>query len=269
MNGLSDLTNLSFFKVEEYNFKRNYTFDTSSCPRPHFCMGLVLKGGSTFTDCTENAKINLEVGDIILVPIGSTYISNWKGEPDISYVSIHFIFDYPSLFSRQKNFKLQKVTTENFESTKKDFLYLLKNYDSNKDDIKFSVLSVFFKILSEVLPKLAVKKSKAIDAKIMLSVEHIEKHFAEDISIETLAKVSNMSESRFYPCFKKALGVTPIDYINHFRINRAIIMLTDNRFTIEEISEKCGFQSSAYFRRVFKKITGKTPRDYKSTSFEI
>ena len=136
---------------------------------------------------------------------------------------------------------------------------------------KMSVKEAILALVSDA-KKIGVISREEIEKKLSsykLSVEHIEKHFAEDISIETLAKVSNMSESRFYPCFKKALGVTPIDYINHFRINRAIIMLTDNRFTIEEISEKCGFQSSAYFRRVFKKITGKTPRDYKSTSFEI
>lgn len=269
MNPISSLANLSFFMVEEYKFNKHYTFDASLCPRPHFCMALLTEGKAEFTDCSDNKKIPLSVGDIILVPIESTYISDWEGNPDISYISVHFIFDYPSLFSRQKNFKLQKITTTDFEKRKKDFEFMLKNFGSENDTSKFLVLSTFFSILSEILPQLNSVKSKAVDARIKASVEYIEKHFTENISIDTLASICNMSVSRFYPCFKKAMGVTPIEYINKHKINHAIILLAENTLNIEEISEKCGFESAAYFRRVFKKVTEKTPRDYKNTSFEI
>ena len=85
-----------------------------------------------------------------------------------------------------------------------------------------------------------------------------------------LASAGNMSVSRFYPCFKKSLGVTPTDYINHYRISRAIIlMMNDPNLPIEVIGERVGFESSAYFRRTFKKITGRTPRDYRQISMEI
>ena len=78
-----------------------------------------------------------------------------------------------------------------------------------------------------------------------------------------------MSTSRFFPCFKQSTGETPVDYINRFRISKSIIFMYDKNLSIEEISEKVGFKSSIYFRRVFKKITGKTPREYKKTSMEI
>ncbi|MBQ7976398.1 MAG: AraC family transcriptional regulator [Clostridia bacterium] len=47
------------------------------------------------------------------------------------------------------------------------------------------------------------------------------------------------------------------------------MLINDSNMSIEAISDASGFQSAAYFRRVFKKITGKTPREYKSMGVEI
>lgn len=79
-----------------------------------------------------------------------------------------------------------------------------------------------------------------------------------------------MSTSRFFPLFRRSLGLSPVEYINHYRINRAVILLMSSEgHSVEEVSEATGFQSAAYFRRVFKKITGKSPRDYRAISMEI
>lgn len=203
------------------------------------------------------------------MPIASRYISKWSGNSNISYISMHFIFDYPGLFSKHKNFKLQKVSVSNFEQAKNVFDYVLNNYDKNEAS-QLSVLSKFYDILSIILPQLKTKKSKTIDLRINRVIEYIEKNYDHDISIDKLAKLCNMSVSRFFPCFKKAMGVTPIDYLNHYRINRAIILLMNSsEASIESISETVGFDSPAYFRRVFKKITSKTPREYRKTAMEI
>jgi AraC-like DNA-binding protein len=88
--------------------------------------------------------------------------------------------------------------------------------------------------------------------------------------VDTLAAVANMSASRFYPAFKDALGATPVDYLNHYRVNRAMTLLVnETELSVEEISMRVGFESSTYFRRVFKRITGKTPKDYRKISAEV
>lgn len=270
MNNISSDSRLSFFYAEKYHYDTSYTFDASCCPRPQFCMGFLINGKARFKDCTVMGNdFELYPGEIVFVPVGTRYIANWMCDPDITYISMHFLFDYPGIFSRNSNFKLQKLTFENPDDIYKLYRDVLENYDS-QDFCRLSVLSKFFGLLSDILPKLETSNEKKCDERITGAVDYIEKHYAEPISVEQLAAASNMSVSRFFPCFKAQLGVTPVDYINHYRINQAIIMLVNNReMTIEQISSTVGFESSAYFRKVFKKITGKMPKNYRGLSAEV
>lgn len=270
MNSVTSASNLLFFKCEKYIYNNNHTFDVSNIPRPHFCMALILEGEGIFKVTGEKETINVIPGDIIFVPIASRYISEWSANPICSYISMHFIFDFPGFFSRQKNFKLQKITASDFDEAKNIFEYVLENYNKHEESVQLKVLSKFYEILSEILPKLKIKKEKPLDLRINKAIEYIEQNYTENTPIALLAGISNMSVSRFFPCFKKNTGITPIEYLNHYRINRAIILLmNDNDLSIENISETVGFESSAYFRRVFKKVTGKTPREYRKTMLEI
>lgn len=270
MNTLVSASDLVFFKSERYVYLQHHVFDTSNCPRPHFCMGLITEGGGVFKNCATGELIHVGLGDIIFVPITSRYISTWDGTPRVSYISMHFIFNTPGIFSRQRNFELQKITPADFEGTRAIFEYVLAHYTSSDEATQLKVLSYFYSILSQALPQLKTRDEAPVDARLLRAVDYIEENYTENITVEQLAAVCQMSTSRFFPCFKKAMGVTPVDYMNHVRVRMAIIALMHSEdFSIESISEKAGFESAAYFRRVFKRITGKTPREYRRTAMEI
>lgn len=269
MNSITSISNLIFYKAEKYQYNTTNEFDASTCPRPHYCMGLIISGGATFTDCEDQTKIEVMAGDIIFVPMGSRYISSWYGTPLIEYISMHFIFGSLGLFSKNNSYKLQRVKVPNFEKYKEIFRSSL-NAECASDQEKLKIISNFLSVLADIQPQLQKRKHTCPSPKILASLKFIEDNYKEKISVEDLAAEAQMSISRFYPFFKKELGITPIDYINNYRISRAILLLIeDNNDSIENISEQTGFESSAYFRRVFRKVTGLSPREYKKTSLEL
>ena len=270
MENISAASRLSFFRTSQSHHINEFIFDASCMPRPHFCLGFLHGGKAEFRDCTGSGEsFTLYPGEIVFVPITTRYVSRWQGEPEVWYTSLHFNFDYPGIFTRHRNFRLQKYVPADSKKWEEDFLYIHKNGEKCESN-RLLALSKLFEILSTILPSLETGKEKQIDARLSGAIEYIEKHYSENITVDTLALESNMSPSRFFPAFKSALGVTPVDYLNHYRINRAIALLVNNDdMTIESISGEVGFESSTYFRRVFKKITGKNPKEYRGISAEI
>lgn len=268
MNSIVSDNRLLFFKVEKYHYRHQHHFDTSDCPRPHFCMGLVLEGQGVFTDPTDGNEILLSPGDVIFVPMNSTYVSHWTGAPDIRYISAHFIFDRQSVFANPKRFSLQKVRPEATEEIERLYNQMFDQF--GEDAIgQFGSLSAFYGLLHHILPKLIVQNTALTDVRLMQAVRYIEENYTQNITVEQLSSCCQMSMPRFFPKFKKQFGLTPVEYVNQYRITRAIILLMNGTASVEEIGDQVGFESTAYFRRVFKKFTGRSPRDFRKNAMEL
>ena len=268
MENVSIADRLLFFKTERYEYHRHHLFDVSGAPRPHFCMGLILEGRGVFRNAADGDVVEVVAGDIIFVPIGSRYVSEWFGEDRACYISMHFIFGTPAAVSREQNFKLQKVSLPDFPALRAEFEAALHGTEG-EGAARLSALAALYRVLSLVLPHLKTGEHAHIDPRISDAIAYIEEHCAEPIDIETLATVARMSPPRFFPAFKEALGVSPVVYLNRLRVERASLLLLSNREeSIERISEAVGFSSATYFRRVFRAATGKTPRAYRSDKVE-
>lgn len=77
------------------------------------------------------------------------------------------------------------------------------------------------------------------------------------------AEAAEMSESNFYLCFKAWAGVSPVQYRQNICINAARSMLQNSSLTVAEIAAATGFDDPYYFSRVFKKMVGVSPREYR------
>lgn len=94
-------------------------------------------------------------------------------------------------------------------------------------------------------------------------VSYIEEHFMEKVSLEELAGTAQCNPQYLCHFFKEIAGVSPIQYLITYRIERAQKMLRDTTKTVLEVSLDCGFENVSYFIRKFKRSVGKTPREYR------
>ena len=92
---------------------------------------------------------------------------------------------------------------------------------------------------------------------------YIRKHYTAELSMQDVAKAMNYSEAYFCKLFKQCFKVNFSAWLNEFRVEKAKEMLQSTRMSIREISLACGYTDANYFARVFKRITGKTPSEYR------
>ena len=100
-------------------------------------------------------------------------------------------------------------------------------------------------------------------SRIAPALDHIERHYTEEIEIESLAQKCFVSQAHLFRLFKEEVGVSPIRYRNSLRIERAKALLRDGECSVGEIASMLGFESIYYFSRVFKSLTGVSPLEYK------
>ena len=96
------------------------------------------------------------------------------------------------------------------------------------------------------------------------ALEYMMNHFQKNISIAQLAGLSHLSQSYFMSCFKKAVGISSIEYLSQLRINAACNALFSTDQKISEIAFACGYENLSNFNRQFKKNTGFSPSEYRS-----
>ncbi len=94
--------------------------------------------------------------------------------------------------------------------------------------------------------------------------DYIDNHYKEDLSLQDVASVLGYSDVYFCRIFKQNFGRNFITYLNNYRIDRAKELLADPEINIKDISTEAGYRDANYFTRVFKRIVGTTPSEYRN-----
>ena len=93
---------------------------------------------------------------------------------------------------------------------------------------------------------------------------YIREHYTEELSMQDVARAMNYSDAYFCKLFKQCFKVNFSAWLNEFRVEKAKEQLTATRLSVREVSLACGYADANYFARVFKRITGMTPSEYRS-----
>lgn len=128
------------------------------------------------------------------------------------------------------------------------FAYLLRNH-------KIDSLSEY-----EIL----LQKTKT--NKVRQILEYISQNYKTDLTTKSLAETFFLSEPYFCQLFKSQTKLSPLNYINKYRCEKAALLLGNTQHSITEIAASVGFDSPNYFTRVFKKLYGKAPNSYRKES---
>ncbi len=102
-----------------------------------------------------------------------------------------------------------------------------------------------------------------------IALSFINSHYSETITLDYLAELAGYNASYFSRRFKQLMGVSVSEYIHKLRVVRACVYLRESRKSFAEIAYRVGYENENYFRSVFRRITGKNPKDYRNECRKI
>ncbi|HXF11243.1 MAG TPA: AraC family transcriptional regulator, partial [Desulfuromonadaceae bacterium] len=126
------------------------------------------------------------------------------------------------------------------------------------------LLAIFAQHLSMACNQIVVREQNAEPPVITRAKQFIAEHQTEELSLEQVARSVNTSKFYFCKMFKKATGINFTDYLSRVRTERAKNLLLNPNLRVSEIAYEVGFQSLTHFNRVFKRVLGQSPTEYRS-----
>ena len=244
------------------NYTREETtlLDYTYKPRAWNIIIFILSGGGRLE--VDNQTTELHARDILFIPVTSTYKITWYGTPT-TYLALHFSFHSQNDPFFNKNIPIQLFPNDDFDN----LLHLVETvqkFAPAKDERSFLALSAFYEISGRLFPLIKTNKNPSLNKAVLPAIEFLQQNYYAKISVDELAAMCFLSPSRFHNLFKKATGQSPIHYKNRLMIQHsAQILIANSEKTILDIAQENGFDNLIYFERLFKKLMGQTPSQYR------
>lgn len=146
------------------------------------------------------------------------------------------------------------------ESVKEE-MNLLFNRLFAADNI-FDEYVCYYEIV-RLLSCLATRRERHVSQHLNNSLTYIKEHYREKLTVQSIARAVNLSSSHLFAIFKKETHISPIAYLNNYRLSVAADLLLRTDKTITEIADLVGVGDSIYFNKMFRKYYYLPPSKYR------
>ena len=252
-----------------------------------FEISLILQGTGIYD--TKTGTYDIRPGDIFLYSTNEyhciTDIFSNDASDHMELLNLHF---QPSFvwsagndcltnsylkifFNRNENF--QNRLDRNNPAIKRlaeQMLSIKEEFENKEYDYEICIKAKILELMIAIHRSFCITEERStyipnqLYERMETALNYIDQHFCSDLSLSDIASRAFMSRTYFCSMFKEMNGLTPWDYINIKRVNRAIELLQSTDLTILNIATQCGFDNSTNFYRIFKQITGNTPMQIRS-----
>ena len=211
-----------------------------------------------------DSSFTLSSGEAVIIPPRTAYrYANINSPCPINYLWVHFtgakckelIISCGISPSTALKIGISNDIIDRFDELFGEFINRKKCFD-------FSTSTLVNRIILAI-GEANTEESCKSPGRLYRSVEYIHTHLKEAITVESLAAMEYLSVSRYRQLFTAIMGKSPSEYVAAQRIHRACELLAQGDIPLGRVAEMCGYSDRLYFQRVFKKLVGQTPGEYK------
>lgn len=165
----------------------------------------------------------------------------------------------PRLLEAKKNESFARIIDAIMEESAKKQTYYKRAIRQYVHLLIFELIRQDSKITDYADP--SPRKSSSMQ--IAAAMEYINRQYARQLKVKDLADACGMSETHFRRVFEEYVNMSPMDYLNLVRIQRACELMKKNNDSMDVVAVKCGFTTTSTFNRNFKKYLETSPYQWK------
>ncbi|MDF2938696.1 MAG: AraC family transcriptional regulator [Paenibacillaceae bacterium] len=221
----------------------------------------------------------IQPGDVVLIDSNALHKTSQRGEPNHERIVLYYTPSFLAGFSQME----QELLLASFSHSSP----LLKLNLQEKLQVESLLLAMLNELVEQPLGYSVRVRNIAIEL-LLLSARHIQKkapppeeepspvqrkmtdvvrhinlHYGSSLQLEEIARQFYISKSHLSRIFKKVTGFGFAEYVNITRVKEAERLLRDTDASVTQVAEQCGFESLTHFGKVFKALSGLSPRDYR------
>lgn len=254
------ITHIGFFPKAKFHYRE----------RPYGCADNILiycVGGKGHYQ-TDKESFVLQPNQFFILPPGKFHIYQADLHDPWSIYWIHFSGNMVKSLNKWMNIekftKPTSITPDQKIIDQWSDIYYALEAGLTENNLAFANLCLY-RFLSFFLCSPNQYSYSRKEKPISQSIAYMKSNIDKLLTVDDLANQMNYSSSHFTSLFKKTTSVSPIEYFIKLKVQHACQLLSQTDLRISEVARKLGYDDSFYFSRLFKKVTGKSPKDYKQS----
>ncbi len=211
---------------------------------------------------TENGVCPVEKGDLVIVPPNTIHTSVKTKESKRKRILFYIDKDFLPLCTDENLWPKHGIFHINSHKKLTDLIStIVDEYENENNQLMLKALLYEFLVH---LSRLALPEKSTSSDTISKVLHYINSEYTSDITLDNTAKKFFINPSYLSRLFKEKTGVNFLEYINKYRVKKAIELLLETNYTVTEIAAKTGFNSTNNFCKKFKSILGCSPLEYRN-----